>query len=144
MIINVPEVYLQTVFYSGFSKQTITSVQALILVLIVDKSVNHVLYRNFVTAAAWCGLMCKANGMAIVFPFGRRWKKDIVLQCFFGCDFLSSHTAIVSGITNYPSTCIYCCSNDLSLLLRSLKLRIRECIIPRTNFCLYSWPKWHI
>ena len=39
-----------------------TSVQALILVLIVDKSVNHVLYRllpNFVTAAAWCELICK-------------------------------------------------------------------------------------
>ena len=100
-------------------------------ILIADKSENHVLYRRlpkFVTAAAWYGLICKANGMArtIAFPFRRRQKK--VVRCFtmhacvFGCGFLSSHTTIVSGIKNYPSACISCCSNDLLLLLLCLDL----------------------
>ena len=93
--------------------------------LIADKSDDHVFYHhlsNFVTAAAWYGLVCKANGMArtIVFPFRRRRKKGI--DCIFGHDFLSSCITIVLGIENYPSICISCCSNDLSLLLLCLDL----------------------
>ena len=113
-------------------------------ILLADKSDDHVFYHrlsNFVTAAAWYEHLCKANGMTrtIIFPFKRRREKVIV--CIFGHGFLSSCTTIVLGIANYPSICISCRSNDLSLhvvtVLRSLKSEIRECIIPRTNFCLY-------
>ena len=68
VLIYIPEIQLQTVFYLGFSKRNITFIQAPILrkkILLADKSDNHVLYRhqpNFVTAAAWYGLICKANG----------------------------------------------------------------------------------
>ena len=67
---DIPEIQLQIVFYLGFSKRNITSVQAPILgrkILLADKSDNHVLYRrypNFLTAAACYGLVCKANGRA--------------------------------------------------------------------------------
>ena len=37
---------------------------------------------------------------------------------------------IVSGIENYPSACISCCSDDLSLLLLS---GIQECVINSEN-----------
>ena len=92
MIINIPEIQLQTVLYLGYSKRNITSVQAPVLgknILLADKSDNHVLHRrwsNFVTAAAWYGLACKANGRAraIVFPFRKRQKKlRVVLQMYF-------------------------------------------------------------
>ena len=75
--------------------------------------------ENFVTAAAWYGLVCKANGRArtIVFLFQRRQKKLHVLQMYFRRDFLSPRTAVVLGIENYPSTYMYYCSDDLALLL---------------------------
>ena len=53
---------------------------------------------------------------------GGRKKLFVVLQCIFGRDFLSRRTTIVSGIKNYPSTCMSCCSDDLSLLLLHLDL----------------------
>ena len=49
-------------------------------------------------------------------------KLFVVLQCIFGRDFLSPSTTIVSGIENYPSACISCCSDDLLLLLPRLDL----------------------
>ena len=45
---HILEIQLQTVFYPGFSKQNITSVQAPILgkkILLADKCDNHVLYH---------------------------------------------------------------------------------------------------
>ena len=57
------------------------------------------------------------------FVFGRGRKKlFVVLQCIFGRDFLSPRTTIVSGIENYPSACMSCCSDDLALLLSRLDL----------------------
>ena len=41
---NIPEIQFQTVFYPGFSKRNITSIQAPILskkILLADKSDNH-------------------------------------------------------------------------------------------------------
>ena len=127
-MINIPEIQLQTVFYLGYSKRNITSVQAPVLgknVLLADKSDNHVLYSrwsNFVTAAAWYGLVCKANGRArtIVFPFRKRQKKlRVVLYTngFSDVIFYLPHTAIVLGIENYPSAFMSCWSDDLALLL---------------------------
>ena len=49
-------------------------------------------------------------------------KLFVVLQCVFGRDFISLHTTVVSGIENYPSTCMSCCSDDLALLLPRLDL----------------------
>ena len=46
----------------------------------------------------------------------------VVLQCIFGCDFPSPWTTIVSGIENYPSTGMSCCSVDLAQLLLCLDL----------------------
>ena len=46
--------------------------------------------KNFVTAAAWYGPVCKANGRArtIVFPFRRRQKKSrVVLSMYFRTSF---------------------------------------------------------
>ena len=86
-----------------------------------DGKLGHEWSANFVTAAAWYGPVCKANGRArtIVFPFRRRQKKVIrvVLILFSDVIFLSPRTAIVSGIENYPSACMSCCSDDLALLL---------------------------
>ena len=48
---------------------------------------------------------------------GGREKLFVVLKCIFGRDFLSLRIAIVSGIENYPSACMSCCSDDLALLL---------------------------
>ena len=86
LIINIPEIQLQTVFYPGFSKQNITN-----KILVVGKfDDNHVLYchkPNFVTAAAWYGLICIANEgqeLYIVFPFRRRQEKII---CYFAMYF---------------------------------------------------------
>ena len=38
------------------------------------------------------------------------------------CDFLSPRTTIVSGIGNYPSPSMSCCSDDLAQLLPCLDL----------------------
>ena len=43
-----------------------------------------------------------------------------VTHCIFGPDFQSLCTTIVSGIENYPSTCMSCCSDDLAQLLPCL------------------------
>ena len=48
---------------------------------------------------------------------GGRKKLRVVLICIFGRDFLSPRIAIASGIANYPSACMSCCSDDLVLLL---------------------------
>ena len=96
------------------------------------------------------GIVCKANGMArtIVFLFRRRRKKVVVLLCIFGHDFLSLRIlhAIVSGIKNYPSACIACCSNDLSLSLPCLDLWSlgSENVSFRGQIFASSRPKWHI
>ena len=43
-------------------------------------------------------------------------KLFVILQCIFG------HATTVSGIENYPSVCMSCCSDDLALLLSCLDL----------------------
>ena len=48
---------------------------------------------------------------------GGRKKLRVVLICIFGRDFLSPRSAMVSGIENYPSASMSCCSDDLALLL---------------------------
>ena len=55
--------------------------------------------------------------LSFLFGGGRKKKLRVVLICIFGHDFLSPRTAIVSGIENYPSACMFCCSGDLALLL---------------------------
>ena len=40
----------------------------------------------------------------------------ILLRRIFGRDFLSLRTTIFSGIENYPSASISCCSDDLAQL----------------------------
>ena len=54
--------------------------------------------------------------LSFLFGGGRK-KLRVVLICIFGRDFLSPLSAIVSGIENYPSVCMSCCSDDLALLL---------------------------
>ena len=54
--------------------------------------------------------------LSFLFGGGRK-KLRVVLICIFGRDFLSPCTAIVSGIENYLSACMSCCSDDLALLL---------------------------
>ena len=54
--------------------------------------------------------------LSFLFGGGRK-KLRVVLICIFGRDFLSPRTAIVSGIENYSSACMSCCSDDLALLL---------------------------
>ena len=54
--------------------------------------------------------------LSFLFGGGRK-KLRVVLKCIFGRDFLSPRTAIVSGIENFPSACMSCCSDDLALLL---------------------------
>ena len=46
----------------------------------------------------------------------------LFLRCIFGRDFLSPRTAIFSGIENYLSAIISCCSDDLAKLLLCLDL----------------------
>ena len=52
----------------------------------------------------------------------RRMRKRFFLQRIFGRDFLSLCTTIFSGIANYPSASISCCSDDLAQLLPCLDL----------------------
>ena len=88
MITNILEIQLQTVFYPGFSKLNIISVQAPILrkeILFGDKcDDNHVAASQIwqLLLHAWHGLVGKANGRAstLVFPFGGGGKK--VTHCF--------------------------------------------------------------
>ena len=89
---------LQTVFYPGFSRRNITSVQAPILgkkILLADKSANHVLYR--IVSQIWQllqhghdGLEGKANVRArtLIFLFRMRQQKCCALfsKCIFGHD----------------------------------------------------------
>ena len=53
---------------------------------------------------------------------GSRKKLHIDLQCIVRCDYLSPHSAIVSGIENYPSASVSHCSDDLAQLLPCLDL----------------------
>ena len=53
---------------------------------------------------------------------GGRKKLHGVLQCSFGCDFLSSCTIIVSGVDNYLSPSMSCSSDGLAQLLLCLDL----------------------
>ena len=46
----------------------------------------------------------------------------VVLQSVFGRDFVSPGTAIVSGIKNYSSASMSCCSDGLAHLLPCLDL----------------------
>ena len=88
MITNILEIQLQTVFYPGFSKLNIISVQAPSLrkeILFGDKcDDNHVAASQIwqLLLYAWHGLVGKANGRAstLVFPFGGGGKK--VTHCF--------------------------------------------------------------
>ena len=76
--------------------------------------------------------------LSFLFGGGRK-KLRVVLICIFGRDFLSPRTAIVSGIENYISTCMSCCSDDPGTVitaLRSLKSAVREYISPRIDFRL--------
>ena len=125
------EIQLQTVFYLGFSKRNITSVQAPVLgkrILLADKPGNHVLYR--VGSQIWQLLQhgmgsyvgqWKVKNYSLSFS-EKAEKKLHVLQCIFGCDFLSPRTTIVSGIENDPSTSMSWCSDDLAKLLPCLDL----------------------
>ena len=88
MIINILEIQLQTVFYPGYSKRNITSVQAPVLGkknVLADKSDNNVLYR--IAGQIWqplqYGMARPINGRAttIVFPFEGCGKK--VTHCFY-------------------------------------------------------------
>ena len=95
---------LQTVFYPGFSRRNITSVQAPILgkkILLADKSANHVLYR--IVSQIWQllqhghdGLEGKANVRArtLIFLFRMRQQKCCALfsKCIFGHDFVFLRT----------------------------------------------------
>ena len=48
--------------------------------------------------------------------------KRVVLQCIFPRDLLSLPTVKVSGIENYPSVSMSCCSDDLAQLPSCLDL----------------------
>ena len=85
----------------------------------MDKSDNRVVYRhepNFVTAPAWYGLVCKANGRArTIHCFLFLEEADVMFYNVFLDVIFYPH--MVLGIKNYPSTCMSCYSDDLVLLL---------------------------
>jgi len=54
--------------------------------------------------------------LSFLFGGGRK-SYTLFCKCISRCDFLSSRTAIVSGIENYLSVCMSCWSDDLVLLL---------------------------
>ena len=71
----------------------------------------------------WACIQCQWKGKNIVFPcILEEAEKKLFAQCVFGRDFPSPRRTIVSGIENYPSTCMSCCFDDLALLLDLLKL----------------------
>ena len=130
MIINVLEIQLQTVFYPGYNKRNITSVQAPVLGkknLLTDKSDNNVAslakFDNR-CSTVWARRQDQWEGNDYGLSFRRMRKKvyAIFLQRIFGRDFLSPRTTIFSGIENYPSASISCCSDDLAQLLPCLDL----------------------
>ena len=98
MIINVLEIQLQTVFYPGFSKRNITSVQTPILekrILLANKSDKYImLLAKFGTTAAWYGVADKVNGRArmLVLPLWRRRQKSYELLYYVFLDMISIPT----------------------------------------------------
>ena len=78
------------------------------------------------------GKQMEGQELYIVFPFWRSGKKIIWVLFYnvFSDVIFNLCILIVSGIENYPSACISCCSDDLSLLLLS---GIQECVINSEN-----------
>ena len=129
MIINVLEIQFQTVFYPGYSKRNITSVQAPVLGkrnLLTGKSDNIASLAKFENrcSTVWARRQDQRDGNNYSIFFRRMWKKiyAIFLQRIFGHDFLSPRTTIFSGIENYPSASLSCCSDNLAQLLPCLDL----------------------
>ena len=51
------------------------------------------------------------------FLFGRGRKSYVFYECIWEVIFYLRILLMVSGIENYPSACMSCCSDDLALLL---------------------------
>ena len=62
------------------------------------------------------------EGQSISFSEEAAKKLRVVLQCIFEHDFLSLQPTIASGVENYPSPSMSCCSDDLAQLLPCLDL----------------------
>ena len=132
MIINILEIELQTIFYRGCSNRNITCVQALVLGktnLLSYKSDNHASYASLAKfgnhySTVWGRRQdqWKGNNYSLSFRRMRKESYALFLQRIFGRDFLSPRTTIFSGIENYPSARMSCCSDDLALLLPCLDL----------------------
>ena len=63
----------------------------------------------------------KGKNFSLSFRGGSK-KVACCFTVYFWTDFLSPHTTIVSGVENYPSPSMSCCSDDLALLLPCLVL----------------------
>ena len=131
MIINILEIQLQTVVYPGYSKRNITSVQAPVLEkknqrtnLIIMYYIASLAKFDNRCSTVWAHRQDQWEGNNYSLSFRRMRKKiyAIFLQRIFGRDFLSPRTTIFSGIENYPSASISCCSDDLAQLLPCLDL----------------------
>ena len=71
----------------------------------------------------WARMQNQWKGKNYCLSFSEETEKlRVVLQCILGRDFLSLRTTIISGIENYSSACMSCCSDDLALLLPRLDL----------------------
>ena len=132
--VNILKIQLQTVFYPGFSKHIRSS---------TCPRKKKMLTSWQVSAAAWHGLVCKANGRGrpTVFPFQRRRKQ--VVHCF-----TMYFRTWFSIPALYNSLWYRKLSQRLHVLLlwwfgtvvtalRPLKSGVRKYISPRINFRLY-------
>ena len=132
--VNILKIQLQTVFYPGLSKHIRSS---------TCPRKKKMLTSWQVSAAAWHGLVCKANGRGrpTVFPFQRRRKQ--VVHCF------TMYFRMWFSIPAlYNSLWYRKLSQRLHVLLlwwfgtvvtalRPLKSGVRKYISPRINFRLY-------
>ena len=132
MIINILKIQLQTVFYHGCSNRNIICVQAPVLgkrtyyhtSLIIMHYIASLAKLDNRCSTVWGRRQDKWEGNNYSLSFRRMWKESYALfsQCIFGRDFLSLHTTIFSGVENYPSSRMSCCSDDLAQLLPCLDL----------------------
>ena len=74
-------------------------------------------------STVWAHRQDQWEGNSYSLSFRRMRKKVcVVLQRIFERDVLSLRNIIFSGIENYPSASMFCCSDDLAQLLPSLDL----------------------
>ena len=122
-----------------------------ILLPVVDKCDNHVLYR--IASQIWQllqhGMPMEGQELLYLLLEEAAKKMCVILQCIFRHDFLSPCTTKfrVSKLFQHQYVLLLWWSATVATVLRPLKSVVWKYISPRINFCLYivcfDWPSFY-